>query len=799
MTSYLTPAGPSDLPAPRPPQVPGYGAETGVAHGQRMNPLVRYLQAILRFKWLVVALALLGLAGGLVATKFRKPLYEARATLWFENVNEKSGPIQAEGLLSAGQWVELLTTFSIMDPVVRDRRLYLKTPAGKDSALFRGFGLTDRFLPGKYTLTVSRDGKSYTLENSKNNIKQTGRIGDSVGVRLGLLWIPRPTRSQYGAKVKFDVVTPREASLQLKESLKTDMAGQRARFLRLTLSGLDPEGTAGTLNTLIHRFVDQATALKRQKLTELVATLDTQVTKSQDRLREAERSLEAFRVRTVTLPQEDVAVAPGLQLTQSTVYSEYFQQRRAFESLRRDRRAIQDVLTRATEGALATDAFSTIPSAKSAPDLMRVLGELSTLEAQLRGSLAKYTDEYKGVKDLKEQIAVMRTQTIPAYAQALIAQLKLEEQDLDARITQQSRELESIPVRTITEARLRREVSSAEVLARELESRYETARLGQLSAIPDVQILDEAVAPTRPTKNRAWVFVVMGLFGGLGLGLGLALLIDLLDPKFRYPDQVSHGLGLTILGAIPEIRRAKGGRATVQEAAQVTEAFRAIRLNLVHSFNGGPIAFTVSSPDQGDGKSLVAANLALSFAEAGYRTLLVDGDTRRGELHRTFGVERRPGLLDHLAHGGELNDIFRSTSHTQLALVPCGSRLHHGPELLGSARMNEVMALFRARYQVIIVDSPPLGSGIDPFVLGTVAGNLLMVMRAGETNRQLAESRLQVLDRLPLRLLGAVLNDVQTGHGAYRYYGYSYGYADETDESGGAPQVPARTGGNGNA
>jgi capsular exopolysaccharide synthesis family protein len=189
---------------------------------------------------------------------------------------------------------------------------------------------------------------------------------------------------------------------------------------------------------------------------------------------------------------------------------------------------------------------------------------------------------------------------------------------------------------------------------------------------------------------------------------------------------------------------------------------------------------TVSSPEPGDGKSLVSSNLALSFAEAGYRTLLIDGDIRRGELHRMFNTDRRPGLLDCLRGEATLEEIPRATTHNNLTLIPCGTRHHHGPELLGSAAMRDLMATLKARYNVIIVDSPPLGAGIDPFVLGTATGNIMLVLRSGETDRAMAEAKLKLLDRLPVRILGAVLNDVRTSDVQYKYYRYVYGYtADE--------------------
>jgi len=291
-----------------------------------------------------------------------------------------------------------------------------------------------------------------------------------------------------------------------------------------------------------------------------------------------------------------------------------------------------------------------------------------------------------------------------------------------------------------------------------------------------VSILDRASVPSRPVSNTAPRIILMGIAASIGFALVLAVLLDRIDKRFRYPEQASFDLGLTILGAVPVIRREKRGVRSPAETAQIIEAFRSIRLNLSHSFPGNqPIVFTLTSPGPSDGKSLISANLAISFAEAGYKTLLIDGDTRRGEQYKTFGVPRRPGLLDHLDLGLDIDSIVYPTQQDQLWVMPSGSRMTKGPELLGTTRTGELMSILKTRFDVILVDSPPLGVGVDPFVLGTVTGAVAVVLRAGETDRQLAEAKLQLLERLPVRLLGAILNHIEVGHGAYKYYAYEYG------------------------
>ena len=750
------------------------------------TPIARMVAALRRFAWLIGLITVVGTIASIAATRILTPEYVVSATIWIETNNARvgmAGPIQAPGLLVSSSWVELLRSFTVLDPVVYQMKLYLLPDKGSTPELFGGFELAERFRPGEYLLSVGETDKQYTLRTKAGVVVGSGAINDSVGRQQGFKWLPGPARLTPGLKAAFTVITPREASQALSSRLVTRMPPDQANFLRLTLTGGESETTASTLNAIQKQFVDVAADLKKQKLRELSSLLSEQVRQQDTKLRGAESALENYRVATITQPKEDVPLVPGVTMTTSTAYSRYFQERVDLDQTRQDRKGLEAVLKKLEAGEITVDAFQTVPAVRNAPDLSAALKELTNETANLRALRAKYTDEHKLVKEVVDKINMLRTSTIPSYAVALVSQLRTKEADLESRIVGQGSELKGIPVRAITEGRLRRDMEMADGLAKNLQARYEEAKLAEISAIPDIRVLDPAVAPTRPSKNQAPLIILVGFLASVTIGVALALLLDRLDKRFRYPEQASHELGLSILGAIPVIPRSRNGRpVSSEQTEQVVEAFRSVRLNLTHSFDAsGPACLTISSPGPGDGKSLISANLALSFAEAGYRTLLIDGDIRRGELHRTFATARRPGLLDYLSGAVKREEIFQPTSHVRLTLIPCGVRLHHGPELLGSARMAELLSTLKNQYEVILIDSPPLGAGVDPFVLGTHTGNLLLVLRSGETDRQMAEAKLRILDRLPVRMLGAVLNHIDAGHGAYRYYSYSYGYASEDE------------------
>jgi succinoglycan biosynthesis transport protein ExoP len=766
--------------APAAPQLPVEAADfapMGADEGTDGVQWQRYISALRRYKWLILLITLLGTSVGVLVTRFLKPEYQVQATIWIESPPARDGPIRAQGLLESYAWVELLKTFTVLDSVVQKERLYLEHEPD-DSVVFKNFALMERFRPGAYVLSVDRSHHGLILKTKEGLLVQTGVAGDSIGQRVGLAWRPEASVLRAGHTYEFSVVTPRDASQALSGQLGTLMA-QDGNFLRLQLTGPDPVRLTSTMNALSDQFVAVAADLKKRKLTELSRILAEQVASVGQQLRDAESKLEVYKVQTITKPNDATPINPGVQATQGTVLGEYFSQKVQADALKRDRENIERVLRESKSGDVPIDAFQAIPSVRSAPDFTRALNELADAEASIRALRFKYTDAYQPVKVLDDRITTLKTQIIPAYANTVISALRAQQADLENRIGAQSHELQQIPNRMINEARLDREVKSMQAIYTDLQARYEQAQLAEASAIPDVRILDPAVQPQSPSRNDAPRIIFIAFLGSMGAAIGIALLLDRLDKRFRYPDQVTNELGLSILGVVPAINKLKHGGVDLEETAQVVEAFRGIRLNIVHSYGAGPVMLTISSPSPGDGKSLVSANLALSFAEAGYKTLLIDGDIRRGELHRMFRAERIPGLLDYLMKSATMEQILRPTSKRNLTLLPCGTRRQHGPELLGSALMNELMATLKARYGVIIVDSPPLGAGIDPFVLGTATGNMVMVLRSGETNREMAEAKLKVLDRLPIRILGAVLNDIRAG-GVYQYYGYVYGYvADE--------------------
>lgn len=744
----------------------------------------RYLAAIRRYKYLVIACVVLGVGAAFYAYRSIEPEYVAEGSIWVTNEARNAsdqGPIQQAELLASSSWVELLLSFQVLEPVVLDQRLYLSYPAGTEH-VFETFSLvrdtegeTD-VTGGRYRLSVSPDRSELILSNAEDIEVQRVPVGGTLGEGLGFRWSPpAPGPDQ---PIDFGVSSPRQAAMGLRARLAPQM-DRLGTFITVELQGRNPERIATVLSEILYRYVELATELKRARLEELNAILAEQLDSARLELEDAEGELERFRVRTITLPSDESApIAPGLEQTQGPVMSDYFQRRVQIDQLESDSARLAAALQPATDGGVRLTPLESVPQVGQSAEMQQALAEIRQTRSELRSQRQLFTDDYGPIQELIERLETLETQVVPQLGNEIMQNLRAELAALRAQTDSRAQELQQIPSRAIDEARLQRRVEIQDNLYRRLRENFETARLATVSSTPDVRILDQPEVPNAPVTDQRMQWVLLALLGFTGAGIAGAIVLDRMDARLRYATEVSDELGLRILGVIPRIRVGRKGNAP-----QVREAFRELRLHVEYAYgSGAPLMIAVTSPTEEEGKTTVSANLAMAFAGLGRKTLLIDGDTRRGDLHSLLACDRKPGLTDYLRGSG---DVVQETNQANLSLISSGSRDSRSPDMLSSNRMLSLAAAIKQRYEVVIFDCPPLMAGGDAFVLGAHAGNVLMVVRSGSSRKDLTAAKLDDFLRLPVRILGAVLNDAspKNSFGAYAYYGdYLPGYEAQDEE-----------------
>lgn len=308
-------------------------------------------------------------------------------------------------------------------------------------------------------------------------------------------------------------------------------------------------------------------------------------------------------------------------------------------------------------------------------------------------------------------------------------------------------------------------------------------RLGKLDLasgfnIDPVMTVEEAQEARSPIKPRKTLIVAAGAFLGLLLALRLAFLLDRSDPRLRSVEDVKQLVGLEALGAIPHMK-AKDEKKRYMAChfdprSEAAEAYRALRTSILFSTNGEKSSvLLVTSPIKEEGKTTTATNIAAAMAKSQKSVLLIDADLRRSALHRLFNLSKDRGLTAYLADGQQVGDTVHKTELPGLSVVTAGATPDNPAELLDVPRMKEFLDWARENYDVIVIDSPPLGLVTDASVLAALADYALIVVRPGRTPTQLAIHTREILEQAEVKLIGAVLNDIRRGSDTY---GYSYYY-----------------------
>ncbi|MFB7843210.1 polysaccharide biosynthesis tyrosine autokinase [Microbacterium sp. NPDC056052] len=316
-------------------------------------------------------------------------------------------------------------------------------------------------------------------------------------------------------------------------------------------------------------------------------------------------------------------------------------------------------------------------------------------------------------------------------------------------------------------------------------NRLETTDPAQKGAV-FLSPIDSARLPDSPSSPNTRLALALGALIGLAVAVGYGLLRYTLDRRIRSVEQVERETGRPVVGTIPEEKTFTadnrllpfdGGTSSTSDNAHlfgIGEAMRELRTNLQYmDVDNPPRIIVVTSPLPGDGKSTIASNLAVTLASSGQPVVLIDGDLRRPMIDTVFGLPKGAGISDVLAGRATIAEVAQRFGNGQLLVVAAGKVPPNPSEVLGSARMRELLKSI-AREAIVIVDAPPLIPVTDAAVLAHSADGAVIVGTVGKTTFEVLGKAIGNLDRAGARALGLVLNRVPRRGSGAAYYGYQY-------------------------
>jgi capsular exopolysaccharide synthesis family protein len=774
-------------------------------------PLREYLGALRRHLWLVVAAVVVSV--GIAAYRIRQepPRYTAASAVRLVNARQEMA-----GQIGTGQQDQLPGWYT--DPILSQIQVLRSRAVAQEVVDSVGGRLRAEDLEFPLGLlrdvrvsSAARNGDTLHLSFARDQVR--GRMGAraaqaAYGQPLDLGWVRLTVASRppgYGS-TRLHVLDERSAEMWAIGSM-TPVQREMTNVIDIQFTANDPvvaqraaNAAAASFQAVSMRSAQTLSRRRRVFVEEQLRSTDSLLAVGQMQLSAFRRGVRAFSPREKFRTTEEGLA--NFRLRRQALVSE----KGIYDQMGRELQA-----GRGREGNENVAALAASPEVASNGGMVSLYQQLIKYQTS-RDSLTTGQWSRAGtnpdVQQLDSLIATYRgrlVRAVQARSDALAAQIAV----LDEVMAADAASITGLPDAEAEEMRLSREVETLQKLVDDLRRDHQEARIDEAVEAGQVEIVDWALAPGAPVGQGAKRRLLFALLVGLMIGGGGALVLDRLNTAIVRREDAEAALHVPVIAVIPRmgepltpsdrlgqlrsrllprlaVRPADGGNGlvTVNDLHSAgSQAYRKLRTHLIFSQGGQPPrTLLVTSPAASEGKTTVSANLATTFAQQGLRVVLVDADMRRPRMHGVFGLSRTPGLTEVLQNEATLEEGLRTTTVEGLHVLGAGRLVAAVSELLGGAAMGRLLRELNGRYDVVVVDTPPVLAAADAEILAAQADAVLVVIRAGQTERQSAHYAIQQLRAIGARIVGAVLNDPDqkiAGYGKYAYY-YDY-YSEAAD------------------
>lgn len=802
--------------------------------------LTHLLRVVVR-RWLVaVPLFLLAVGGSYFAFARKQPLYEAVTTIrvdkskdavpglssnpmsWYDSPNELSTEIQVLQSRAISRAVAARTGYAL--------RVTEPKPV-PTSSLLDSVVISRVARPGQYSMHTSPSG-DVTLRGPSGD-KSSSKVGNWIGVDGVQMRVASGVLAN--SDWQFSLLAEEGAGDAVRGALKVTQPVRDAAVLRITVRDGDPKLVAQLADAAAEEFMASQARRKQQGGRSTVAFIRAQLDTLDAQLQVAEGRLRDWR-------SSQKVVVPGAEAGNAVTRRGAYEERVADRRLELEN--IEGLLgSSGSEEARLQRGFRTVlssPIMRSNPAGSSILSTLLDLESKRAELKLRRTDEDPEVKVLDKTIADYERQG-QLFVGSYLTALRTDISGYERGLGQIGSRLERIPGQEMELTTLQRNAEVLATLQGTLRTRLKEAEITNASNENTVEMLDRAVIPSGPIAPVLSRYLGVGVTAGLFFAVVGAIARDKMDRTIHSREDIERAANVPLIGLIPSFEtgasalsrradRKRIGRAqkrsehalALEKVAReriagdngastgtdvvpavvrvspnrilavgaprhvASEAYRILRTNLRFAPADQPRqVITISSPSPGDGKSTTSLNFAATIAMQGKRVLLIDGDMRRGKQHTHLGISRAPGLsavLSGALHGQDAVRTVELLDRITMDVLTAGDPPPNPAELLGGSVMTELFEWARARYDTVIVDTPPVNMFADGLLLAAVGDALLLVGRAGKSFRDEIAMAAQQVRNLNVPLAGVVLNDFDVrrdsrfGSPYYHYDRYYYKY-----------------------
>jgi capsular exopolysaccharide synthesis family protein len=759
----------------------------------------KYIRLFKRKKWtIIITFFFVFVITFVIAVKLGpKQVFKTDALLQFDDRRVLSG-IETRGRMQTESKLGMMMSRTFLKNVVEKLSLEFYIRNVSRSSVIDSINVEEDYIEGKYRLEKTESGFKLFYTNPGQSVKdkivfEATSIKNNVLSYGGFTAYLRSDFIENNKKLEFYLVREGRAVLALRQSIVTNFRNKDKTLLSITFTGTDRVLITETLNTLIDEFVKENINFKKFYTREVLGILTDQLQAAKEDLDLASEELKNFRQRnpTVGLAADAAGVLTGVSLIEG--------EKQAINSKKNE---IELLLLQFTE-ATSEDKYTVLNkilsylASQGAATATALTADFIKYDSERQSVISSYAPSHPKVIENQRQIDKIQKDII-LTAQNQLSGFNNAIQRQVSRIYLENRKLRSLPAKELEFVNLQRKRNVTDNIYSGLLIRHNQAKIADAVEVGDVIILDKAVVPSKGSKLDFYVkYLLVALLFGTAVGFGSIVVTDFFDKTVRTSDELEKLVPIRVVAKVPVVGSEKEINTEVFDDRKridpklvtadysptpMGEAYRSLRTQLLFSSEKKKTrSIFITSLNPGEGKSLNASNLAITFAQQKIPTLLVDADLRRGVLHNSFACNKKPGLSDFLYSTADINDenirkVIQQTHIPNLYLLSSGMPVPNPSEILGSERGKDVIKFITERFGFVIIDTPPIMVTADSVVISQYVDNGLFVVRAGKTNIEEIKSKISEYENFHSHLFGLILNcaDLEIKKENYKYSYYNY-------------------------
>lgn len=550
-----------------------------------------------------------------------------------------------------------------------------------------------------------------------------------------------------------------------------------SRLVDVKVEHTSPGKAAAIANQIATEFIDNNQLLRQKRTLDMLFFLRSQASGLERDVQKAEEDIQNYRTQTkfVSFDERMNIIAEALSQAQAR-----------FAEAKAKAQSSQSLAAEIEKHVAPGQTLETFPAIAIDPQIKQLQSQLAALENELAGLLQRYKDKHPSVIQLRSRITEARHAinraaqqiAITVRSEALVA--VSQQHSLSNLVTEwEERQTEWNRAKMQYDV-LSRKAETSKALFNLVLGKMKEIEMVQKDKANNIRVVDEAPVPVRPAKPNVVLTILMGMFLAVVASIGLALFVNYLDDSIKSQDDVETYLRLPFLGYVPNIKSnsivERYLNSHLHPQSNAAESFRTVRAAISLGAGGNKLKLvTVTSTIPSEGKSLVASNLAVVFAQTGMRTLLIDADLRRPSVQKAYQLHSPMGLSAYLTEKvNSVDDLIHTSEVPNLDVICVGSTPSQPSELIGSRRMIQLLQELGRRYDRIVMDCPPVSAVSDPLVLSALADGVVFVSKFNKVRRDHARKSVQRLKEAGIHICGVLLNDIDfEGRDSY-YYSYYY-------------------------